>query len=169
MQVADRRLLADFDTPPQTPGQFLVDLHLRLEHSLLVPQAVIEELQVVGRRGEEATGGGLRLGRAEQRHRRPGLVMTDRQASFIGVRWDGDKVRGVRVELTNGKSLQAGGYDDGGYTLTTYRFTTGERLVGSLPSVGRLVVMSIFAGISGRSSLGSIPAWGRGGAGCLTA
>jgi hypothetical protein len=49
-------------------------------------------------------------------------------ATFIGVRWDGDKVRGIRVELSDGTSSQAGGYDDGRYALTQYRFAAGERL-----------------------------------------
>ena len=50
-------------------------------------------------------------------------------ATFIGVRWDGDKVRGIRIELSDGSSKQAGGYDDGGYTLSEYRFVAGEKLV----------------------------------------
>ncbi|HWF10710.1 MAG TPA: Vps62-related protein [Bryobacteraceae bacterium] len=49
-------------------------------------------------------------------------------ATFIGVRWDGDKVRGLRVELSDGTNAQAGDYDDGRYTLTTYRFAAGEKL-----------------------------------------
>ena len=50
-------------------------------------------------------------------------------ATFIGVRWDGDKVRGIRIELSDGSSKQAGGYDDGGYTLSEYHFAAGEKLV----------------------------------------
>jgi hypothetical protein len=50
-------------------------------------------------------------------------------ATFIGVRWDGDKVRGIRIELSDGSSKQAGEYDDGGYTLSEYHFAAGERLV----------------------------------------
>jgi jacalin-like lectin domain-containing protein len=50
-------------------------------------------------------------------------------ATFIGVRWDGDKVRGIRMELSDGSFKQAGGYDDAKYTLTSYRFTPGETLV----------------------------------------
>ncbi len=49
-------------------------------------------------------------------------------ATFIGIRWDGDKVRGIRVELNDGTAAQAGGYDDAGYTLTSYRFAPGETL-----------------------------------------
>ncbi len=52
-------------------------------------------------------------------------------ATFIGVRWDGDKVRGIRVELSDGSFKQAGGYDDGKYTLTQYRFAPGETLVSA--------------------------------------
>ena len=33
-------------------------------------------------------------------------------AVYIGVRWDGDKVRGVRMELSDGTVQQAGGFDD---------------------------------------------------------
>ena len=52
-------------------------------------------------------------------------------ATFIGIRWDGDKVRGIRVELNDGSFKQAGGYDDGKYTLTQYRFAAGETLVSA--------------------------------------
>ncbi len=52
-------------------------------------------------------------------------------ATFIGVRWDGDKVRGIRVELSDGSFKQAGGYDDGNYTLTQYRFAPGETLLSA--------------------------------------
>jgi hypothetical protein len=48
--------------------------------------------------------------------------------SYFGVRWDGDKVRGIRVDFTDGTSQKAGGFDDGGYTLTEYRFRPGEVL-----------------------------------------
>jgi len=30
-------------------------------------------------------------------------------AVFLGVRWDGDKVRGIRMQLSDGTSAQAGG------------------------------------------------------------
>ena len=50
-------------------------------------------------------------------------------ATFIGVRWDGDKVRGIRVELSDGTFNQAGGYDDGNYALTEYHFVAGEKLM----------------------------------------
>lgn len=46
----------------------------------------------------------------------------------IGVRWDGDKVRGIRIELYDGTFWKHGGYDDVDYTLTTYTFTSGEYL-----------------------------------------
>jgi hypothetical protein len=48
--------------------------------------------------------------------------------TFVGVRWDGDKVRGIRMQLSDGTSAQAGGYDDGRYTLTTFQFGAGEKL-----------------------------------------
>ena len=42
------------------------------------------------------------------------LLTSDKAvATFIGVRWDGDKVRGIRMELSDGSFKQAGGYDDG--------------------------------------------------------
>jgi hypothetical protein len=59
------------------------------------------------------------------------LTSDNAVATFIGVRWDGDKVRGIRIELSDGSSKQAGGYDDGGYTLTQYRFAPGETLVSA--------------------------------------
>jgi hypothetical protein len=46
----------------------------------------------------------------------------------VGVRWDGDKVRGIRIELYDGTSWKYGGYDDTDYTLTVYVFTGGEAL-----------------------------------------
>jgi hypothetical protein len=52
-------------------------------------------------------------------------------ATFIGVRWDGDKVRGIRMELSDGSFKQAGGYDDSKYTLTQYRFAPGETLISA--------------------------------------
>jgi hypothetical protein len=52
-------------------------------------------------------------------------------ATFIGIRWDGDKVRGIRMELSDGSFKRAGGYDDSRYTLTFYRFAQGETLVSA--------------------------------------
>jgi hypothetical protein len=52
-------------------------------------------------------------------------------ATFIGIRWDGDKVRGIRMELSDGSFKQAGGYDDSGYTLTFYRFAPCETLISA--------------------------------------
>ena len=46
----------------------------------------------------------------------------------IGVRWDGDKVRGIRLELFDGTSWKYGGYDDINYALDTYVFSSGESL-----------------------------------------
>lgn len=60
------------------------------------------------------------------------LLTSDKAvATLIGIRWDGDKVRGVRMELSDGSFKQAGGYDDGQYTLTQYRFAPGETLVSA--------------------------------------
>ena len=60
------------------------------------------------------------------------LLSSDKAvATFIGIRWDGDKVRGIRMELSDGSFKQAGGYDDGKYTLTQYRFAAGETLVSA--------------------------------------
>ncbi len=44
------------------------------------------------------------------------------------MRWDGDKVRGIRMELRDGTTQSAGGIDDVSYTLTTYTFAEGETL-----------------------------------------
>jgi hypothetical protein len=58
------------------------------------------------------------------------LLTSDKAvATFIGVRWDGDKVRGIRMELSDGSFKQAGGYDDAKYALTTFNFAAGETLV----------------------------------------
>ena len=58
------------------------------------------------------------------------LLTSDKAvATFIGIRWDGDKVRGIRMELSDGSFKQAGGYDDGKYGLAQYRFAPGETLV----------------------------------------
>jgi hypothetical protein len=59
------------------------------------------------------------------------LTSDNAVATFIGVRWDGDKVRGVRMELSDGSFKQAGGYDDSEYTLTQYRFAPGETLMSA--------------------------------------
>jgi hypothetical protein len=49
-------------------------------------------------------------------------------ARVISVRWDGDKVRGVRMELRDGTVKSAGGIDDVNYTLSSYTFADGETL-----------------------------------------
>ena len=49
-------------------------------------------------------------------------------AKFIAVRWDDDKVRGIRMELDDGSSAEAGDYADVRYALTEYRFQAGEKL-----------------------------------------
>ena len=60
------------------------------------------------------------------------LLSSDKAvATFIGVRWDGDKVRGIRVELSDGSFKEAGGYGDSKYTLTSYRFAPGETLISA--------------------------------------
>src|ERR1700683_5686151 len=60
------------------------------------------------------------------------LLTSDKAVvTFVGVRWDGDKVRGIRMELSDGSFKQAGGYDDGKYTLTQYRFVAGETLISA--------------------------------------
>ena len=60
------------------------------------------------------------------------LLISDKAvATFIGVRWDGDKVRGIRIELSDGSFKEAGGYGDAKYTLTSYRFAPGETLVSA--------------------------------------
>jgi hypothetical protein len=60
------------------------------------------------------------------------LLSSDKAvATFIGIRWDGDKVRGIRMELSDGSFKQAGGYDDSKYTLTQYRFVAGETLISA--------------------------------------
>jgi hypothetical protein len=49
-------------------------------------------------------------------------------ARVISVRWDGDKVRDIRMELRDGAIKSAGGIDDVHYTLTSYTFAEGETL-----------------------------------------
>jgi hypothetical protein len=49
-------------------------------------------------------------------------------AAFLGVRWDGDKVRGIRMQLSDGTSAQAGGYDDVSYALSTCALAPGDKL-----------------------------------------
>jgi hypothetical protein len=56
------------------------------------------------------------------------LVSGTSVARVISVRWDGDKVRGIRIELRDGTVKQAGGYDDVNYTLSSYTFADGETL-----------------------------------------
>jgi hypothetical protein len=46
------------------------------------------------------------------------LLTSDKAiVTFVGVRWDGDKVRGIRMELSDGSFEQAGGYDDANIRL----------------------------------------------------
>ena len=75
---------------------------------------------------ETASTGNRAAGKSEV------LLSSDKAvATFLGVRWDGDKVRGVRMELSDGSFKQAGGYDDGQYTLTQYHFVAGETLLSA--------------------------------------
>jgi hypothetical protein len=46
----------------------------------------------------------------------------------ISVRWDGDKIRGIRMRMSDGAQSQCGGVDDGGYAVTEYKFAPGETL-----------------------------------------
>ena len=48
--------------------------------------------------------------------------------TLLGVRWDSDKIRGIRLEMNDGTHAQAGGYDDSGYPLNQYHFKSGEKL-----------------------------------------
>jgi hypothetical protein len=52
----------------------------------------------------------------------------DDSVQSFGVRWDGDKIRGIRWVYFNGKAQQVGGYDDSKYGLKTYTFRKGELL-----------------------------------------
>jgi hypothetical protein len=56
------------------------------------------------------------------------LSSTTAAVSYIAVRWDGDKIRGIRMRMSDGTQSQCGGVDDGGYTLTEYTFSPGETL-----------------------------------------
>jgi hypothetical protein len=44
------------------------------------------------------------------------------------VRWDGDKIRGVKWTLTDNSSKKFGGYDDVAYTLSTFDFPEDDPL-----------------------------------------
>jgi hypothetical protein len=48
--------------------------------------------------------------------------------TYLGVRWDGDKVRGIRMRSSDGTQNQCGGIDDGNYALTEFTFMPGETL-----------------------------------------
>ncbi|MGZ8786189.1 MAG: hypothetical protein ACXW1Y_11585, partial [Acidimicrobiia bacterium] len=52
----------------------------------------------------------------------------DSTALSISARWDGDKVRGLRMVLRNGTVISAGGVDDTDYPLTSYTFGDDETL-----------------------------------------
>jgi len=49
---------------------------------------------------------------------------------FFSIRWDGDKVRGIKVDWQDASvpAVQVGGYGDTGYSLSSYTFTSDERL-----------------------------------------
>jgi hypothetical protein len=58
-------------------------------------------------------------------------------AQYLAVRWDGDKIRGLRLVLTDGSTHDAGGINDTNYALTSYTFSAGETLQSlSLSSSG---------------------------------
>jgi hypothetical protein len=52
----------------------------------------------------------------------------DDSVQSFSVRWDGDKVRGIRWVYFSGKAQQVGGYDDSKYKQKTYTFRKGEVL-----------------------------------------
>ncbi|MGH9358294.1 MAG: aerolysin family beta-barrel pore-forming toxin [Terriglobia bacterium] len=47
---------------------------------------------------------------------------------YLGIRWDGDKVRGIEVRYFDGASFKIGGIDDNQYALTSHTFGMGEML-----------------------------------------
>src|SRR5262249_523947 len=53
---------------------------------------------------------------------------TTSSVRVISVRWDGDKVRGIRLELFDGTFWKYGGYDDQNYALAVYTFRSDEFL-----------------------------------------
>ena len=57
------------------------------------------------------------------------LLTSDKAVvTFIGVRWDGDKVRGIRMELSDGSFKQAGGYDTASTRLPNIVSPLAKRL-----------------------------------------
>jgi hypothetical protein len=74
----------------------------------------------VDRAYDTASIGNQQAGKSEQFSHYPV------NALFLGVRWDGDKIRGIRVELDDGTSSQVEGCNDIGYALTTSSFLPGE-------------------------------------------
>ncbi|WP_051536776.1 fascin domain-containing protein [Nitrosospira briensis] len=103
-------------TQPENAGAGVVNCQFGAggwEHFRILPRGMVTETRFIGNQG-----GASSISFASEN----GI------ATFIGVRWDGDKVRGIRVELNDGSSRQSGGYDDSGYPLTEYRFAAGEML-----------------------------------------
>jgi len=47
---------------------------------------------------------------------------------YFAARWDGDKVRGIRVRLMDGTNAIYGGFNDVGYPLSSYTFVPRELL-----------------------------------------
>lgn len=92
----------------------------------VVPMLAVDTQSLYAATQETASIGNKSAGKSEV------LLTSDKAvATFIGIRWDGDKVRGLRMELSDGSFKQAGGYDDAKYTLTQYRFAPGETLVSA--------------------------------------
>ena len=56
------------------------------------------------------------------------LSSTTAVVNYIAVRWDGDKIRGIRMRMSDGTQSQCGGIDDGQYALTEFEFQQGETL-----------------------------------------
>ena len=54
---------------------------------------------------------------------------TTSMVRYVGVRWDGDKVRGISWQCFDGTTGKAGDFDAINYTLTSYTFDPRESLV----------------------------------------
>src|SRR4051812_17666334 len=56
------------------------------------------------------------------------LHKSDSVIRYLAVRWDGDKIRGMKWTYLNGEEASVGGADDVDYTLTSYNFAPREYL-----------------------------------------